>query len=65
MSNLENEHSNCCDGCGEAFQTEGSPALEADCSCAFYFQAPGGSAQDRQWSLCVFDDVIEHAGAVS
>ena len=29
------------------------------------FQAPGGSAQDKQWSLCVFDDVIEHTGSVS
>lgn len=29
------------------------------------FQAPGCSAQDKQWSLCVFDDVIEHTGSVS
>ena len=28
-------------------------------------QAPSGSAQDKQWSLCVFDDVIEHTGSVS
>ena len=28
-------------------------------------QAPTGSAQDKQWSLCVFDDVIEHTGSVS
>ncbi|CAH3175486.1 unnamed protein product [Porites lobata] len=27
--------------------------------------APSGSAQDKQWSLCVFDDVIEHTGSAS
>lgn len=28
-------------------------------------QAPNGSAENKQWSLCVFDDVIEHTGSVS
>lgn len=28
-------------------------------------QAPNGSAENKQWSLCVFDDVIEHTGSAS
>ncbi|KAK2573809.1 Importin-5 [Acropora cervicornis] len=27
--------------------------------------APNGSAANKQWSLCVFDDVIEHTGSAS
>lgn len=33
--------------------------------CTLLCQAPNGSAANKQWSLCVFDDVIEHTGSVS
>ena len=31
---------------------------------AFFFQAPHQSDADKQWSLCVFDDLLEHTGCV-